>query len=115
MINMSKTTKTDREKAFSMNQNYSKEQNKTAVALTYNPNEVAPKVIASGRGYLADKILNKAREEQIPIHQDAKLASSLSMLDIGEYIPKELYEVVAEVLAFVDSMDRIKGKVMDHR
>ena len=96
-----------------MNQNNSYNSNKTAVALNYDPNEPAPKVIATGRGYLADKILNKAREEQIPIHQDEKLASSLSMLDIGEYIPRELYEVVAEVLAFVDSMDRIKGKVMD--
>lgn len=90
-----------------------KEADKTAVALNYDPSEPAPKVIATGRGYLADKILTKAREEQIPIHQDEKLAGSLSMLDIGEYIPKELYEVVAEVLAFVDNMDRIKGKVMD--
>ena len=96
-----------------MNQNNNYDPNKTAVALNYDPNEPAPKVIATGRGYLADKILSKAREEQIPIHKDEKLASNLSMLDIGEYIPKELYEVVAEVLAFVDSMDRIKGKVMD--
>lgn len=96
-----------------MNQNTPYDPNKTAVALNYDPNEPAPKVIATGRGYLADKIIMKAREEQIPIHQDEKLAGNLSMLDIGEYIPKELYEVVAEVLAFVDNMDRIKGKVMD--
>lgn len=96
-----------------MNQNTPNNLNKTAVALNYNPSEPAPKVIATGRGYLADKIIMKAAEEQIPIHQDARLASNLSTLDIGEYIPKELYEVVAEVLAFVDNMDRIKGKVMD--
>ena len=96
-----------------MNQNTPNDPNKTAVALNYDPNEPAPKVIATGRGYLADKIIMKAQEEQIPIHQDAKLASNLSMLDIGEYIPRELYEVVAEVLAFVDNMDHIKRKVMD--
>lgn len=103
------------ERGKQMNQNSFTEKDKTAVALTYNPDEPAPKVIASGRGFLADKILNLAKEEQIPIHKDEKLAGSLSMLDIGEYIPRELYEVVAEVLAFVDNMDRIKGKVMDHR
>ncbi len=96
-----------------MNQNTPNDPNKTAVALNYDPSEPAPKVIATGRGYLADKIILKAQEEQIPIHQDEKLASNLSVLDIGEYIPKELYEVVAEVLAFVDNMDHIKGKVMD--
>ena len=93
-----------------MNQNTPNNLNKTAVALNYDPNEPAPKVIATGRGYLADKIIMKAQEEQIPIHQDAKLASSLSALDIGEYIPPELYEVVAEILVFVDAMDKIKAK-----
>lgn len=91
-----------------------KQKNKTAVALTYNPNEEAPKITATGRGYLADKIINKAQESQIPIHQDNKLANTLSKLDIGEYIPPELYDVVAEVLVFVDSMDRIKGKITDY-
>ncbi|MSS63992.1 EscU/YscU/HrcU family type III secretion system export apparatus switch protein [Velocimicrobium porci] len=89
-------------------------KNKTAVALTYNPNEEAPKIIATGKGYLADKILNKAKENSIPVHQDSKLANTLSKLDIGEYIPPELYDVVAEVLVFVDNMDRIKGKLSDY-
>ena len=75
-----------------MNQNTPNDPNKTAVALNYNPNEPAPKVIATGRGYLADKIIMKAQEEQIPIHQDAKLASNLSVLDIGEYIPKSVFK-----------------------
>ena len=65
---------------------YEKEK-KTAVALEYTPGEQAPKVIASGRGYLADKIIDVAKEENVPIHKDEKLARSLSVLDIGEYIP----------------------------
>lgn len=88
-----------------------KSKKKTAIALEYNPNETAPKIIASGQGYLADKIIEKANEENIPIHKDDKLASTLSKLDIGEYIPKELYEVVAEILMFVADMDKIKSKI----
>ncbi len=90
-----------------------KRDKKTAVALEYTPGEQAPKVIASGRGYLAEKIISVAEEENVPIHKDEKLARSLSVLDIGEFIPPELYSIVAEVLVFVDSMDRIKGKVKD--
>lgn len=87
-------------------------RNKAAVALSYSSDETAPKVIASGYGYLADKIIDKAQEEDVPIHKDSKLANTLSKLDVGEYIPPELYSVVAEILVFVDNMDRIKGKVM---
>lgn len=90
-------------------------KNKTAVALSYNPEEVAPKIIASGKGHLAEKIMEGAKEHQIPLHQDSRLAQTLSKLEIGDYIPPELYEVVAEVLLFVDKMDRIKGKVTKHR
>lgn len=84
---------------------------KTAVALSYDPKEEAPKIIASGRGILADKIVEKAKEEAIPIHQDERLTNTLSKLEIGEFIPPELYEAVAEVLIFVDRMDKIKSKL----
>ena len=84
---------------------------KQAIALEYNPSEDAPKVVASGRGILAEKIIEKAKESQIPIHRDDKLADTLSRLDIGEMIPPELYEVVAEILVFVDDMDKLKAKV----
>ncbi|MEE3494059.1 MAG: EscU/YscU/HrcU family type III secretion system export apparatus switch protein [Butyrivibrio sp.] len=84
---------------------------KTAVALGYDPNENgAPVVLASGKGALAEKIIEQAQENKIPVHEDSKLADTLSKLEIGEMIPPELYEVVAEVLVFVDAMDRIKAK-----
>lgn len=86
------------------------EKPKTAVALGYHPDDEAPKILASGRGILADKIIEKATEGNVPIHKDEKLANTLSKLEIGEYIPPELYEVVAEVLVFVDRVDHIKGK-----
>ena len=84
---------------------------KQAIALEYDPSEDAPKVIASGRGVLADRIIEKAKEAKVPIHQDSKLANTLSRLEIGEMIPPELYEVVAEILVFVDAMDKIKSKI----
>ncbi len=88
-----------------------KKKIKQAIALEYNPQEDAPKVIASGRGVIAEKIIEKAKESDVPIHRDDKLADTLSRLEIGDMIPPELYEVVAEILIFVDSMDKIKGKI----
>ena len=82
-----------------------------AIALEYNPSEDAPRVIASGRGVLAEKIIQKAKESDVPIHRDDKLADTLSRLEIGEMILPELYEVVAEVLIFVDAMDKLKSKM----
>lgn len=84
---------------------------KTAIALGYDPNQDnAPRVIASGKGALAERIIEKAAENDIPVHADDKLADTLSRLEIGDAIPPELYEVVAEILVFVDAMDKIMAK-----
>ncbi len=88
-----------------------KPKKRTAIALEYDPNDAAPKVIASGSGAIADKIIEKAKEAKVPVHKDDKLANTLSRLQIGEMIPPELYEVVAEVLMFVDAMDKIREKM----
>lgn len=82
-----------------------------AIALSYESGDEAPKVLATGKGYLAEKILERAKEENIPVHKDEKVANALSDLEIGAYIPKELYEVVAEILVFVGDMDRIQEKI----
>ncbi|MDE5590016.1 MAG: EscU/YscU/HrcU family type III secretion system export apparatus switch protein [Acetatifactor sp.] len=84
---------------------------KQAIALEYDPSDAAPKVVASGRGLLAERIIERAKESDVPIHRDDKLADTLSRLEIGEMIPPELYEVVAEILIFVDSMDKLKKKI----
>ena len=89
----------------------SKDKVKTAVALEYDPEKEAPIVIASGKGALAEKIIEKAKENKVPVHKDSKLAGTLAKLEIGEMIPPELYEVVAEILVFVDSMDKIRAKI----
>ena len=84
---------------------------KQAVALSYDPNDDAPKVVATGKGALAEKIIEEAKQAKVPVHKDSKLADTLSRLEIGELIPPELYEVVAEILVFVDQMDRIRAKM----
>ncbi len=96
---------------------YKKKTNdkKVAVALAYNPGDMAPAVIATGKGLIADKIIDGAKENDIPLYEDNKLANTLSKLDLGDSIPQELYSVVAEVLVFVDKMDKIKSKVIDNR
>ena len=86
---------------------------KTAVAVAYNPGEVAPKILAVGKGEVAERIIEAAKENDVPFYQDNKLAETLSRLQIGDTIPPELYEVVAEILVFVDDMDRMKGKLKE--
>lgn len=81
---------------------------KTAVALSYDVGDEAPKILASGKGYVAEKIIETAKEADVPVHKDEKLAKTLSGLKIGDYIPKELYGVVAEILVFVDRVEGIK-------
>lgn len=87
------------------------QQIKQAVALEYMPGEQAPKVIAMGKGSLAEKIVEHAKDASVPVHQDDKLAQTLSKLQIGDMIPPELYQVVAEILVFVDGVDKIKAKM----
>jgi len=84
-----------------------------AVAIKYDPGEVAPKIIATGKGKVAEKIIETAKESNVAVHKDTKLADTLSRLDIGEFIPPELYEVVAEILVFVDDMEKLKGKMIE--
>ncbi len=84
---------------------------KQAIALEYDPEDMAPKVVATGRGKIAERIIEAAEEANVPVHQDTPLADTLSKLDIGDFIPPELYEVVAEILVFVDQMEKIRNKL----
>lgn len=77
-----------------------------AVALKYNKEETAPKVVASGRGYVAEKLIELAKSKGVPVHEDPALVEILAKMDINELIPPELYNVIAEILAFVYRLDR---------
>lgn len=84
---------------------------KEAVALSYEATKNdAPKVIAKGKGIVAYNILEKAKENNIPIQEDPTLIELLSKLNINDSIPEELYQAVAEVFAFVYRTDKEVGK-----
>lgn len=87
------------------------EKAKTAVALSYMPGDAAPKILATGKGAVAERIIETAKESDVPTYKDDKLADTLSRLEIGDMIPPELYEVVAEILVFVNDMDKIRAKL----
>lgn len=73
-----------------------------AIAIVYDEQDSsAPKVVASGKGVVAEKIIQTAREAGIHIQEDANLVELLSKVPIGNEIPVELYQTVAEILAFV--------------
>ena len=80
-----------------------------AVALTYDTGkDKAPRVVAKGKGYLADKIIEIARQHNVPLYEDHNLVQVLEALDIETEIPPELYHAVAEVLAFVYRLNNKK-------
>lgn len=87
------------------------EEEKTAVALAYEPGEEAPKILATGKGEVAERIIDEAKKHDVPFYKDSALAETLSKLKLGDAIPPELYEVVAQILVFVDKMDRLKSKL----
>lgn len=82
-----------------------------AAALQYSPEtDAAPKVVATGKGIVAEKMIEKAKEADIPVYQNTELAQTLSALGIGDQIPPEVYDVVAEILIFIGSVDKGYGQ-----
>lgn len=78
-----------------------------AVALKYDSKENnAPVITASGRGQIARIIIEKAKENGVHVQEDPALIEVLSKLDIGSVIPPELYQSIAEVLAFIYRLDK---------
>lgn len=95
-----------------MENNY-KDKRKKAVALKYdNEKDIAPRVTAKGTGLIAEKILDLAEKEGIPIAEDPDLVTALAQLDLNYEIPPELYRAVAEILAFAY---RINNKMRDYQ
>lgn len=79
---------------------------KTAAAIQYDPKKhAAPVVTAKGSGVVAEKIISLAKKHNIPIREDAALVQVLARLDLDTQIPVELYRAIAEVLAFVYSLN----------
>jgi flagellar biosynthesis protein len=88
-----------------------KTKDRMAAALGYTPGvDSAPRVLAAGKGALAEHIIKVAEENSVTVHKDAALAEALSGLQTGSEIPSVLYEVVAHVLLFVTDIDKKLGE-----
>lgn len=76
-----------------------------AVALAYNLNDTAPKVVAKGNGLIAENIIATAQEHGVFIHESKELVSLLMQVDLDQHIPPELYRAVAELLAWLHQIE----------
>ena len=81
------------------------EQRAEAVALAYNAGQAAPTVIAKGRGLIAAEIISRAREAGVYVHESPELVALLMQVDLDARIPQELYVAVAELLAWLYSLE----------
>lgn len=87
----------------------SADSSRNAVALAYQAGDTAPKVVAKGRGLIAEEIIARAREHDVFVHESRELVALLMQVDLDRHIPPALYRVVAELLAWLYHIDAIKG------
>lgn len=79
--------------------------NARAIALKYDVNDPAPIVVASGLGHMAEKIIEVATENRVPVYEDTTLSTVLSQLQLGQSIPQELFQAVVEIYAYFLKFD----------
>ena len=73
---------------------------KKAVALQYGPGDTAPVIVASGMGYMAEKIVETAADCGVPIYEDNSLSTILTQLQLGQEIPDSLYQAIVEIYVY---------------
>ena len=76
-----------------------------AIALAYSQTDAAPRVVAKGKGLLAEQIIAKARENGVYVHESPEMVALLTQIDIDQHIPAELYLAVAELLAWLYALE----------
>lgn len=80
---------------------FNDQMNKKAVALSYDEDvNAAPVIVASGSGYIAQKIIETARDNGIPVYEDNSLATMLTQLELGSEIPEQLYQAIVEIYVY---------------
>jgi flagellar biosynthesis protein len=83
-----------------------------AVALTYGKNQGAPKVVAKGRGLIAQAIIERAKQHGIFVHESEELVGLLMKVELDEEIPAQLYLAVAELLAWLYRLEHADNPVI---
>lgn len=76
-----------------------------AIALAYRQSDAAPRVVAKGKGLIAEEIIKRAREHEVYVHESPELVALLTQVDIDEHIPPQLYMAVAELLAWLYKLE----------
>ena len=90
----------------------SKKPSNAAVALKYNPEkDYTPIVVASGHGHVAEKIINLADENGVPVYRDDSATALLTMLNVGQGVPPELYQLVAGIYVQIMQVSKDKNKL----
>lgn len=82
------------------------EERSLAVALAYAPGDAAPRVVAKGRGLIAEEIVARAKEHGVYVHESKELVALLTQVDLDAHIPPQLYVVVAELLAWIYQIEQ---------
>ena len=77
------------------------DRTREAIALAYRQTDAAPRVVARGKGLIAEEIIARAREHGVYVHESPELVALLTQVDIDEHIPPQLYMAVAELLAWL--------------
>lgn len=77
-----------------------------ALALAYSPGDLAPRVVAKGRGLIAEEIIRRAREAGVFVHESPELVTLLMQSDLDEHIPPQLYVAIAELLAWIYRLEQ---------
>jgi flagellar biosynthesis protein len=77
----------------------------SAVALAYQSNDAAPRIVAKGRGLIAEEIIARAKEHGVFVHESKELVSLLMQVELDQHIPPALYRAVAELLAWLYHID----------
>ena len=80
-------------------------QNQQAIALAYATGDYAPKVVAKGRGVIAEQIIARAKEHKVFVHESKDLVALLMQVDLDDHIPPALYQAIAEILAWLYKLD----------
>lgn len=82
------------------------DKRKTAIALAYQAGNTAPRVVAKGRGLIAQAIIERAKEHGVFVHESEDLVGILMQVELDENIPPQLYQAVAELLAWIYRLER---------
>lgn len=87
--------------------------NQQAIALAYESGAYAPKVVAKGRGVIAEQIIARAKEHAVFVHESKELVALLMQVDLDDHIPPALYQAIAEILAWLYRIEQAESDLKD--